>query len=35
MTKGRECGTKQRHASKAAAEDHAWSLVRAGTRRAG
>lgn len=32
MTKARECGNKTAHPSKAAAEAHAWSLVRAGTR---
>lgn len=34
MSKQRECGSKQRHPSKADAEGHLWSLVRAGTRRA-
>lgn len=33
MTKTRECGTKQRHATKWAAKAHVWSLVkRTGTR---
>lgn len=34
MTKNRECGTKQKHPTKADAENHLWALVRAGTRRA-
>lgn len=34
MTKNRECGTKQKHPTKADAEAHLWALVRAGTRRA-
>lgn len=33
MSKARECGAKQRHDTKAAAEAHVWSLVKAGTRR--
>lgn len=31
MTRVRECGAKQSHSSKADAERHIWSLVRAGT----
>lgn len=34
MSRARECGAKQRHATKAKAEEHLWSLVRNGTRRA-
>lgn len=33
MTKARECGQKQRHATKAAATERLWALIRSGTRR--
>ncbi len=32
MTKARECGSKQKHATKAKAEEHRWALVRSGSR---
>jgi hypothetical protein len=33
MSRVRECGTKQAHDTKEAADRHAWALARAGARR--